>query len=240
MGCDLLLFVLWTPPPLPTGLSDRLALIITALRGVLAGHMAKDRSAVEVLFLAWTRLGRLALRFEKLVATVRAGRVPSAPAPRLQAERDFELPRLEGLPPPRLPGGFGWLIRIVPGTAAYSGQMQYLLADPEMAGLLADVPQAGRILRPLCRMLGIRAESVLFAGRREPPSRGEVPASPPAEGAGLGDSGSAAAEPLDMPLGSGSEPTSDPPPALELPVRPCVNAGADPPPNVPWRRAERG
>ncbi|MBV8095575.1 MAG: hypothetical protein JO110_20560 [Acetobacteraceae bacterium] len=52
---------------LPTGLSDRLALIIAALRGVLAAHMAKDRSAVAVLFLAWTRLGRLASRFEALV-----------------------------------------------------------------------------------------------------------------------------------------------------------------------------
>ncbi|MBV8094574.1 MAG: hypothetical protein JO110_15380 [Acetobacteraceae bacterium] len=239
------MFVPWTPPPLPTGLSDRLALIIAGLRGVIAAHMAKDRSAVELLFLAWARLGRLASRFEKLVAAVRAGRLPPAPAPRQRAERDLELPRLEGLPPPRLPGGFGWLIRLVPGSAVDGSQLQYLLADPEMAALLADVPQAGRILRPLCRMLGIQPGPELSPARRGAGTGGRArsgrgaPASP-AEGAGLGDPGAAAAEPLDAWLGSGSEPTADPAPALGLSVRASVNAGADPPPNVPWRRAERG
>ncbi|MBV8092223.1 MAG: hypothetical protein JO110_03110, partial [Acetobacteraceae bacterium] len=102
----------WTPPPLLTGLSDRLALIIRELRGVIAAHMAKDRSAVAVLFLAWARLGRLAPRFEKLMAAVRAGQPPPAPEARSQADRALGLPRLEGLPPPRLPSGFGWLIRL--------------------------------------------------------------------------------------------------------------------------------
>ena len=97
----LVAFMAPTAPPLPTGLSDRLALIIAGLRGVLAAHMAKDRSAVEVLFLAWTRLGRLASRFEALVTAVRGGRLPAAPTPRAQAAADLELPRLEGLPQAR-------------------------------------------------------------------------------------------------------------------------------------------
>ncbi|MBV8092268.1 MAG: hypothetical protein JO110_03345 [Acetobacteraceae bacterium] len=160
-------FVPWTPHPRPTGLSDRLALIIAGLRGVIAAHMAKDRSAVPLLFLAWTRLGRLGSRFEALVAAVRSGRLPSAPAPRVPAGGDFELPRLEGLPQPfRLPDRVGWLIRLVPGAAAYGGQVQHLLADPEMAALLADVPQAGRILRPLCRMLAIRLGPEMAAKQR--------------------------------------------------------------------------
>ncbi|MBV8525391.1 MAG: hypothetical protein JOY71_25255 [Acetobacteraceae bacterium] len=134
----------WTPPPLPTGLSDRLALIIAGRRAVLAAHMVKDRSAVPIMFLAWTRLGRLASRFQALVAAVRSGRLASAPARRAQAGGDFELPRLEGLPQPfRLPSRFGWLIRLVPGAAAYGGQVEHLLADPEMAALLASAPQAG-------------------------------------------------------------------------------------------------
>ncbi|MBV8094110.1 MAG: hypothetical protein JO110_12990, partial [Acetobacteraceae bacterium] len=56
---------------------------------------------------------------------VRAGRLPPTPAPRGQAERDLELPRLEGLPPP-------------PGAAVYGSQVQHWLADPEMAALLAS------------------------------------------------------------------------------------------------------
>ncbi|MBV8522612.1 MAG: hypothetical protein JOY71_10905 [Acetobacteraceae bacterium] len=115
--------------------------------------------------------------------------------------------------------------------------MQYLLADPEMAALLADVPQAGRILRPLCRMLGIRPEPELFAGQRAPSLRHGVPASP-ADATGLNDAGAAAAGSPDVHLGSGSEPTTDPPPVLGLLVRTSVNAGADPPPAVPWCRAE--
>ncbi|MBV8093295.1 MAG: hypothetical protein JOY71_14435 [Acetobacteraceae bacterium] len=36
--------------------------------------MAKERNAVPLLFLAWTRLRRLAVRFEGLMADFRAGR----------------------------------------------------------------------------------------------------------------------------------------------------------------------
>ncbi|MBV8524686.1 MAG: hypothetical protein JOY71_21645 [Acetobacteraceae bacterium] len=239
----LVAFMAPTAPPLPTGLSDRLALIIAGLRGVLAAHMAKDRSAVEVLFLAWTRLGRLASRFEALVTAVRGGRLPAAPTPRAQAAADLELPRLEGLPQPfRLPARFGWLIRLVPGAAVYGSQVQYLLADPEMVALLADVPQAGRILRPLCRMLGIRLGPELGTKRRggsasaasPRDSEGQPDASatggvPPASHAGLPPSGGLEALPsppeLPGPGGAGATITA---PSRLRDGNP-VGAGADPP-----------
>ncbi|MBV8095040.1 MAG: hypothetical protein JO110_17785 [Acetobacteraceae bacterium] len=211
----------WTPPLLPTGVSDRLALIVAELRVVLAAHMAKDRSAVAVLFLAWARLGRLASRFESLVAAVRARRLPPTPAPRGQAERDLELPRLEGLPPPRLPGRFGWLIRLVPGAAVYGSQLQYLLADPEMAALLAGSPQAGHILRPLCRMLGIRTEPELFASRGVAPASSDDAADlchTAAPGGLPPDSVSSATSAL--PLRSGSEPWAASPPRAIPPASP--------------------
>ena len=47
---------------------------------------------------------------------------------------------------------------LVPGEAAcFAGQIRGLLAEPEMAGLIAASPQARRVLGPLCRMLGIEA-----------------------------------------------------------------------------------
>ncbi|MBV8521654.1 MAG: hypothetical protein JOY71_05910 [Acetobacteraceae bacterium] len=61
------------PPNRP---SDRLALIITGLRGVLATHRVKDRSAVPLIFLGWARLGRLPSRFQALVGGDSAGRLP--------------------------------------------------------------------------------------------------------------------------------------------------------------------
>jgi hypothetical protein len=55
-----------------------------------------------------------------------------------------------------LPRRFGWLCPLVPGEAAcFAGQMRVLLAEPEMQTLLAACPQAVRVLRPLCVMLGI-------------------------------------------------------------------------------------
>src|SRR6185312_11003612 len=49
-----------------------------------------------------------------------------------------------------------WLIRLGGyKAAAYGSLLQHLLADPEMAALIAAAPQLGRVLRPLCRMLGI-------------------------------------------------------------------------------------
>ncbi|MBV8524900.1 MAG: hypothetical protein JOY71_22740 [Acetobacteraceae bacterium] len=244
MGCVLIVFVPWTPPPLPTGLSDRLALIIESLRGVIAAHMVKDRSAVAIMFLAWTRLGRLAARFEKLMVAVRAGRLPSSPAPREQAGRDFELPRLEGLPAPRLPGGFGWLLRMVPGTAAYAGQVQHLLADPEMAALLAGSPQAGRILRPLCRMLAILPGPELVAKRRERSASAAGPVDSEGQPHGASTRAVAPASSAGSRLGASFEalPASPRPPGLPPPddaggavVAPSSTldgnpfAGADPP-----------
>ena len=56
----------------------------------------------------------------------------------------------------KLPRGFGWLMGVMPYEAAgYAGQLRTLLAEPEMAALLQDLPQARRILGPVCRMLGV-------------------------------------------------------------------------------------
>jgi hypothetical protein len=55
-----------------------------------------------------------------------------------------------------LPRRFGWLVGLVGYQAAGHGsQLAALLDAPEMLALVRDVPQARRILRPLCRMLGV-------------------------------------------------------------------------------------
>ncbi|MBV8095574.1 MAG: hypothetical protein JO110_20555 [Acetobacteraceae bacterium] len=144
------------------------------------------------------------------------------------------MPLLEGLPQPfRLPGGFGWLIRLVPGAAAYAGQVEHLLADAEMAALLAEVPQAGRILRPLCRMLAIRLGPEAGTKRR---GRSASAASP-GDSEGQPDASATGAAPPCSPAGSR--------PRVDGPLRLCganrveppsrsrdgdpVGAGADPP-----------
>ncbi|MBC7635866.1 MAG: hypothetical protein H7251_09715, partial [Acetobacteraceae bacterium] len=42
----------------------------------------------------------------------------------------------------------------------YGCQLEALLAEPAMQAALADMPGLGRVLRPLCRMLGVVAPVV--------------------------------------------------------------------------------
>ncbi len=149
-------------PPTP---ADRFALIIGGLRRAIAARSGGAGGAAPLLMLLWTRLLRLSGRFARLAARVAAGTAsPRRPAsPRRAAGRSRP-------PYRRLPRGFAWLPRQVPEAAAYGSQLRHLLADPEMAALIAAAPQAGRLLRPLCRTLGIRP----------PPGPLSPPAAPPA------------------------------------------------------------
>jgi hypothetical protein len=61
-------------------------------------------------------------------------------------------------------------LRLTQDAAVFRSQLEYLLADPEMTALLAEVPQAGRILRPLCHMLGIAPGPALRLARRQRPA----------------------------------------------------------------------
>ena len=81
--------------------------------------------------------------------------------------------------PPRsaLPRSFGWLLPLVPTEAACRAtQLRAVLAEPEMVALIAAAPQATRLLRPLCRMLGL--EPALLA-RPAIPATAAPRAAPP-------------------------------------------------------------
>jgi hypothetical protein len=66
--------MVWTASPLPTGLADRLALIIEGLCQAVAARGPKIPASVPLIVLAWTRLRRLSARFASLAAAVREGR----------------------------------------------------------------------------------------------------------------------------------------------------------------------
>ncbi len=133
-------------------LAFRLTQIITGLCAAIALRAAKDAAFRPLVVRLWNALGRRARRFDRLAARIQAGRLTRRPAVPSQA------PRPKRPPPatPPLPRGFAWLVRRAQETAVYGCQLQALLSDPEMAPLLEAVPQAGRLLRPLCRMLGVR------------------------------------------------------------------------------------
>ena len=144
-------------------LADRFASLVEGLRRAIAARGVGLGLAVPLMLLLWSRLRRTALRFARLAEKARAGTLPP-PRRRLRS------PRPARPPPVRLPRGAAWLLRRLPQAAAAASQLQHLLADPAMAELLAAAPQAGRLLRPLCQMLGVRpppAARSLSSGRKQ-------------------------------------------------------------------------
>ena len=157
--------------PSPTlaapAVSQRLTSIIEPLCRAAAARAGRRWAIAPLVLLLWPYLRRLAARFDALAARLRIGRPRKPPAPRTVV-------RTSRPSVGRLPQGYGWLLRVVPEAGGFGSQLRHLLADPEMAALLEASPQAGRILRPLCRMLGIGPSpdvpAALFPSRPDRPS----------------------------------------------------------------------
>ena len=122
----------------------RLGIILRMLAAIVARRLAREPRFIALVVPLWRRINRATRRFERLMAGLAAGRLPK--------------PSRSGHGGPRqpnpLPRGRGWLVRVLGHEAAgCASQLQALLAEPEAAGLLALVPAAARIIRPLGRML---------------------------------------------------------------------------------------
>ncbi len=180
--------------PAVSSLSERMGLIIAGLCQAVAVRGARNRAMQPAAILIWTRLRRMVARFDALVARARAGSQAGAPvradppaaAPHPPAAGAIRPGAAAVRSPHRLPGGFAWLIRLVPEAAVYGSQVQHFLGDPELAALLAVEPKLGRLLRPLCRMLAIRPGPDLPAAlhRAEPPPRQPASGRRPADAPG--------------------------------------------------------
>jgi hypothetical protein len=122
----------------------RLGIIFRMLAAIVARRLAREPHFIALVGPLWRRINRATRRFERLMAGLAAGRLPK--------------PSRSGHGGPRqpnpLPRGRGWLVRVLGYEAAgCASQLQALLAEPEAAGLLAFVPAAARIIRPVGRML---------------------------------------------------------------------------------------
>ena len=63
------------------------------------------------------------------------------------------------------PSSRGWLAARVWEATAFREQLEHLLSREECVAFLAAVPQAGRILRPLCHMLGVEVVPEVIRGK---------------------------------------------------------------------------
>ncbi|MCC6719456.1 MAG: hypothetical protein IT555_16360 [Acetobacteraceae bacterium] len=173
-------------------IAARFTLILAGLRAVVAAFIAQRDPNPGVVWLgtrafipvqpppgpapippaiwtlAWTRLGRMAQRFERLYLRWKSATLPIARPPRPARPPTMRAPTMRP-PTMRLPTRRAWLV--VPlrhHGAAYACQLEVLLADPEFPAFIAAAPQAGRILRPLCRMLGLTPPAPLRLPPRPP------------------------------------------------------------------------
>ena len=185
-------------PTKPHPLAERFGIILGLLRKGVADPRARRPLDPPRVLLLWNRLGRLVQRVAALIALAtqpgglvapppRVRRKPAPPAERAAPDPDAPTPDSPGtlaapdttppLPskPARLyfPRRPGWLCAVSIDTVAAGSQLQYLLNDPEMTALLAATPALGRLLRPLCRMLG-----VVLPGTPATPARPRAPRPP--------------------------------------------------------------
>jgi hypothetical protein len=124
--------------------------ILTGLQAAIAVVSARERHLTVLLVVVWGRIGRMRVRLERLIALWRAGMLPQTRAPRAGMAR-------VGVraPPSALPRAPAWLVAAVAEAAGFGAQLEQMLSQDECVEFLAAVPQARRILRPLCRMLGV-------------------------------------------------------------------------------------
>jgi hypothetical protein len=135
-------------------LAGRFTVIMAALAALIARAFLKNPRRAAVIVPLWNYLGRTARRFARLAAGLAKGRRPR-PARVPQPGRSAR-PRRAGRHALSLPTARGWLLKDLKHEAALYGlQLETLLAEPEAAQLLAAAPTAARLLRPICRMLGI-------------------------------------------------------------------------------------
>lgn len=131
------------------------------------------------------RATRLAQRFQILVQRWQTGTLPRLrPARPRQAGAPAIPPATRGAAPAppklRLPNERGWINRRLPAAAQCAGLLEVMLHAPDLARFHAEVPRAGRLLRPLAHALGLVPPPWLALPRRPRPAAKPAPAARPA------------------------------------------------------------
>ena len=159
------------PSTLSPVLAARFTRIIALLYEIVAEHGVRQLHNGSLTILIYNRIRHIAQGFlaratvppRRGATTPRPPRAPAAPAPAAGTPRIGAPPMGTALPPrtepdgppPRLPRGHAWLLKLMHPTAGARSLLLELLCEPEVAALLAARPELARLLRPLCHALSI-------------------------------------------------------------------------------------
>ena len=168
-------------------LSDRFSFLIKGLLSDVVAELPMGWVAKPLIKLLWWRLRRMSARFASIMAQYQAGtlpapaaRRPAAPAAPADASGPPAEPQPAARPRPlELPRRVGWVTQKIAGAEVWADDLKQVLADPRLPAAVADAPQLGSVLRPMCRMMGVRKPAWLCLpcrprARRPRPSRRRV------------------------------------------------------------------
>jgi hypothetical protein len=138
-----------------------LAAVIRGLRGSVGGWGLPGWLNAALVLVLHRRLGQIGVQMERMAARFAAGKLrrrqPVATRAPRRAMGGGGRRGDDGLG--LWPRSFGWLVKAAGWRAAgFGSQLRAVLETPEMVALLEASPQAGRVLRPLCRMLAIETQ----------------------------------------------------------------------------------
>jgi hypothetical protein len=166
-----------------TAAAERFTAITEEICRVLGKHGRTRFVGEAMLLLIWNRLMGLSRRFARLAERLRTGTpFEAAPARKRDAvppppDDAAEQPYVE--PPEALRRHFRWLVNMIPETEQFAVDLCRLLHRLEMEELIFAAPrQAGRILRPMCKMLGVEPTAALRLPVRVPVPSAAVASEP--------------------------------------------------------------
>ena len=159
-------------PATPFGLPDnapelarRFAWIMAGLGALIARRFLKMPHLTRFTVQLWTYLNRSVRRFHRALTRkpgkagakrVRAGCADGAQADSTADGAQADSTDGAQVRPVALPSQRGWIVRELGWeAAAYMAALETLLAEVATRASLAAAPGTGRILRPICRMLGV-------------------------------------------------------------------------------------
>ena len=121
-----------------------------AVLGVAFWHADRIRRRFETLWTRWTEGTLKPIRTrrpaESSLPSAKPGGAGGGPTPPETAPKPEK---------PKTPRRRGWVTHMAPPCAEAGCWLHYFLQRTDMPAFLAAVPRAGRLLRPLCHMLGV-------------------------------------------------------------------------------------
>lgn len=141
-------------------LARRFALIMAGLGALIARRFLKMPHLSQFTVQLWNYLNRATRRFYRALTRKTKIRATRARGERAETER---------VRPQAWPSGRGWIVRELGWeAAAYMSALEVLLGEVAARAALMDAPGAGRVLRPICRMLGVAAAVTPVVARATP------------------------------------------------------------------------